>query len=171
MISSLASKWQALNVGMLILDIITKFKSQGLYIIRIKYRNTSGSGSGPLLGPLLPSLILVLWNICILLHKQATLGKHSVPSIYSAHNSRGSKYEPKYSGETNRFFSDVILLVQFRILAFYRKNVTPNYSQIQIGLIFGISTIVYCSLELYCCCCSMHHRCSKKSIFCVVFAL
>ena len=95
----------------------------------------------------------------------------SVPSIYSAHNSRGSKYEPKYSGETNRFFSDVILLVQFRILAFYRKNVTPNYSQIQIGLIFGISTIVYCSLELYCCCCSMHHRCSKKSIFCVVFAL
>ena len=39
-------------------DIITKFKSQGLYIIRIKYWNASGSGSR---SP--PSLIPALWNI------------------------------------------------------------------------------------------------------------
>ena len=53
-------------------DIITKFKSQGLHIIRIKYWNASGSGSPP-------SLIPALWNIGILLHKQATLGKHFRP--------------------------------------------------------------------------------------------
>ena len=41
-----------------------KFKSQGLYIIRIKYWNASGSGSAP-------SLIPAHWNIGILLHKQA----------------------------------------------------------------------------------------------------
>ena len=45
-------------------DIMTKFKSQGLHIIRIKYWNASGSGSPP-------SLIPALWNIGILLHKQA----------------------------------------------------------------------------------------------------
>ena len=43
---------------------MTKFKSQGLYIITIKYWNASGSG-------LLPSLIPALWNIGILPHKQA----------------------------------------------------------------------------------------------------
>ena len=41
-----------------------KFKSQGLYIIRIKYWNASGSGSTP-------SHIPAHWNIGILLHKQA----------------------------------------------------------------------------------------------------
>ena len=50
-------------------DIMTKSKSQGLHIIRIKYWNTSGSVFPP-------SLIPTLWNIGILLHKQATLGKH-----------------------------------------------------------------------------------------------
>ena len=44
--------------------IITKSKSQGLYIIRIKYWNASGSG-------FTPSLIPAHWNIGILLHKQA----------------------------------------------------------------------------------------------------
>ena len=53
-------------------DIMTKFKSQGLHIIRIKYWNASGSGFPP-------SLIPTLWNIGILLHKQATLGKHFEP--------------------------------------------------------------------------------------------
>ena len=43
---------------------MTKFKSQGLYIIRIKYWNASGSGSNP-------SFIPTHWNIDILLHKQA----------------------------------------------------------------------------------------------------
>ena len=45
-------------------DIMTKFKSQALHIIIIKYLNASGSGSPP-------SLIPTLWNIGILLHKQA----------------------------------------------------------------------------------------------------
>ena len=45
-------------------DIKTKFKPQGLHIIWIKYLNTSGSGSP---SPLIPAL----WNIGILLHKQA----------------------------------------------------------------------------------------------------
>ena len=55
---------------------MTKFKSQGLYIIRIKYWNASGSGSPP-------SLIPALWNIGILLHKQAILGKHFWPECMS----------------------------------------------------------------------------------------
>ena len=45
-------------------DIITKFKSQGPYIIRIKYWNANGSG-------IPPSLIPPLQNIGILPHKQA----------------------------------------------------------------------------------------------------
>ena len=51
---------------------MTKFESQGLHIIRIKYWNASGSGFPPCLIP-------ALWNIGILLHKQATLGKHFRP--------------------------------------------------------------------------------------------
>ena len=45
-------------------DIITKFKSQGLYTIKIKYWNASGSGFPP-------SLIPALQNIGILHHKKA----------------------------------------------------------------------------------------------------
>ena len=57
-------------------NIITKFKSQGLHIIRIKYWKASGSGNPS-------SLIPALWNIGILLHKQATLGKHFEPECIS----------------------------------------------------------------------------------------
>jgi hypothetical protein len=46
-------------------DIMTKSKSQGLHIRRIKHWNASGSGSPT-------SLIPALWNIGILVHKQAT---------------------------------------------------------------------------------------------------
>ena len=53
-------------------DIMTKFKSQGLHIIRIKYWNASGSGFPPSLSPFLR-------NIGILLHKQATGIKHFCP--------------------------------------------------------------------------------------------
>ena len=81
MISSLASKWQDFKVWMPVFqpfyemklkiskfkcwhfeasaDIITNFKSQGLYTIRIKYWNASGSGPPPFLIP-------NLWNIGIL---------------------------------------------------------------------------------------------------------
>ena len=55
-------------------DIITKFKSQGLYIIRIKYWNASGSGPPP-------SLIPTLWNIGILHCNQAKLPKHLQHSV------------------------------------------------------------------------------------------
>ena len=55
-------------------DIITKFKSQGLHIKRIKCWNASGSGSPP-------SLIPALCNIGILLHKQATRIKHFCPLL------------------------------------------------------------------------------------------
>ena len=47
-------------------DVITKFKSQGLYTINIKYWNASGSGFPP-------SLIPALQNIGILHHKKAEL--------------------------------------------------------------------------------------------------
>ena len=50
-------------------DIITKFKSQGLYIIKIKYWNASGSGFPP-------SLIPALRNIGILHYKKGKLPKH-----------------------------------------------------------------------------------------------
>ena len=53
-------------------DIMTKFKSQGLHIIRIHFWNACGSGSPP-------SLIPTLWNIGILLHWKATLGKRFRP--------------------------------------------------------------------------------------------
>ena len=47
-------------------DIITKFKSHGLYTIKIKYWNASGCGFPP-------SLIPALQNIGILHHKKAEL--------------------------------------------------------------------------------------------------
>ena len=47
---------------------------QGLYIIRTKYWNASGSGFPP-------SLILALWNIGILHYKQAKLPKHLQHSV------------------------------------------------------------------------------------------
>ena len=47
-------------------DIMTKFKSQACHVIRIKYWKADGSGS----------LIPALWNLSILLHKQATRTKH-----------------------------------------------------------------------------------------------
>ena len=50
-------------------DIVTKSKSQALHVISIKY---GGSGNPS-------SLIPALWNIGIILHKQATLGKHFEP--------------------------------------------------------------------------------------------
>ena len=53
-------------------DSITKFKSQGLYTIKLKYWNANGSGFPP-------SLIPALWNIDVLLHKQATWIKHFCP--------------------------------------------------------------------------------------------
>jgi hypothetical protein len=46
-------------------DIKTKFKSQALHVKRIKYRIAGGSENPPFLFP-------TLWNIGILLHKQAT---------------------------------------------------------------------------------------------------
>ena len=56
-------------------DIITKFKSQGLYTIKIKYWNASGSGFPP-------SLIPALRNIGILHHKKAKLPKHLQHSVF-----------------------------------------------------------------------------------------
>ena len=50
-------------------DIMTKFKSQALHIIKIKYWNAGWSGNPPF-------LILALWNIGILLHKLVTRTKH-----------------------------------------------------------------------------------------------
>ena len=61
-------------------NIITKFKSQGLYTIKIKYWNASRSGFPP-------SLIPALQNKGILHHKTAKLPKHlqqSVSNIISA---------------------------------------------------------------------------------------
>ena len=62
---------------------MTKFKSQDLYITRIKHWNYSGSGPPP-------SFIPTLWNIGILHHKQAKLRKdmqvqHSVIVIFRRH--------------------------------------------------------------------------------------
>ena len=55
-------------------DIMTKSKSQGFHIIRIKYWNASGSGFPPSLNP-------TLWNIGILLYKQAELPIHLQHSV------------------------------------------------------------------------------------------
>ena len=65
-------------------DIITKFKSQGVYIIRIKYRNASVSGFPPSFPP--------SENIDILHYKQAKLPKHLQHSVY---NIRMSTMKPK----------------------------------------------------------------------------
>ena len=94
MISSLASKCQHFKVGMPIFQpfYVMKLKTSNFkvlafcsqwryhdqiqitsfHIIRIKYWNASRSGSPP-------TLIPALYNIGILLHKQATLGKHFWP--------------------------------------------------------------------------------------------
>ena len=55
-------------------DIMTKSKSQGLHIIRIKYWNASRSGSPP-------SLISAYWNIGISFHKMAKLWKYMQHSV------------------------------------------------------------------------------------------
>ena len=57
-------------------DIITKFKSQSLYAIEIKFWNASGSDFPP-------SLINVLRNIGILHHKKAKLPKHLQHSVFN----------------------------------------------------------------------------------------
>ena len=93
MISSLASKCQDFKVGMPVFqhfmkwnwrplslkfwhfeaseDIMTKFKLQGVHIIRIKYWNARGSGPPP-----------SLWNIDIFLHKQAKRCKDMQHSVF-----------------------------------------------------------------------------------------
>ena len=53
-------------------DIMTKFKSQALYVKRIKYCKAGGSGNPP-------SLIPALWNIKFLLHIEATRAQHFEP--------------------------------------------------------------------------------------------
>ena len=63
-------------------NIVTKFKSQVLHVIRIKYENTGGSGNPP-------SLIPASCNIGILDHKQATLGKHFEPECNSKYTHSG----------------------------------------------------------------------------------
>ena len=55
-------------------DIITKFKWQGLYTIKIKYWNASGIGFPPSFIPAIP-------NIGILHHKKANLPKHLQQSV------------------------------------------------------------------------------------------
>ena len=55
--------------------MITKLKSQGLYTVKIKYWNASGSGFPP-------SLIPALQNIGILHHKKRKLPKHLQHSVY-----------------------------------------------------------------------------------------
>ena len=50
-------------------DIMMKFKSQALHTPRTKDCNAGGSGNPPF-------IIYTLWNIDILLHKQATRAKH-----------------------------------------------------------------------------------------------
>ena len=55
-------------------DIITKFKLQGLYTIKMKHWNAIGSGFPPFLNP-------TLWNIGILLYKQAKLPKYLQHSV------------------------------------------------------------------------------------------
>ena len=94
MISSLASKCQDFKVEMPFFqplyvmklktskslhfeaskDIITKFKSQGLYTIKIRYWSASGSGFPP-------TLIPALRKIGLLHHKKAKLPKHLQHSV------------------------------------------------------------------------------------------
>ena len=59
-------------------DIITKFKSQALHIIRIKYWKVAGSGNSP-------SHIPAIWNIGVLLNKKATHPKHFWPECNIVH--------------------------------------------------------------------------------------
>ena len=97
MISSLATKCQHFRLRGLqfhytkwLKNLITKFKSQGLYTIKIKYWNAGGSGFPP-------SLIPALWNIGILHHEKAKLRKHMRQSVISIHcrnsNDESSFYE------------------------------------------------------------------------------
>ena len=93
MISSLATKWQHLKLRGLTFHYMkkghfnfkvlafwsqwryySKFKSQGLYTIKIKYWNANGSGFNP-------SLIPTLQNIGNLHHKKAKMHKHMRQSV------------------------------------------------------------------------------------------
>ena len=72
-------------------DIITKFKSQGLYTIKIKYWNASGSGFPP-------SLIPALRNIGILHYKKAKLRKHLQHSVRTRRIHTGGYAQTKLLG-------------------------------------------------------------------------
>ena len=68
------SKLKSVGILKPVKNIMTKFKSQGLHIIRIKYWNASGSDSPP-------SLIPAHWNIGILHYKQAKRRKDMQHSV------------------------------------------------------------------------------------------
>ena len=74
MISSLASKGQDFKLRSLQFHfkVAEKRASQALHTTRIKYVKASGNVNPP-------SLNHALWNIGILLHKQATRAKHFDP--------------------------------------------------------------------------------------------
>ena len=81
-------------------DIITKFKSHALHVIKIKYWK-AGVSSNP------PSLIPSLWNIGILLHKQAK--RRTIMNT------------------TGRFISIILIVVRHALICGYLgSKVDPN---------------------------------------------
>ena len=79
-------------------DIMTKFKSQALRIIRIKYWNAGGSGNPP-------SLIPALWNIDILLIKRQP-GPNNMTASVGQGSKRRSYLQNKISIKQLFFWSD-----------------------------------------------------------------
>ena len=89
---------------------MTKFESQGLHIIRIKYWNASGSGFPPF-------FISAHWNIGILLHKQA---KHFGPECRSKTILDPSKLLWTWVKKQIQLWK--VIFVQFKIIWIYRRT-------------------------------------------------
>ena len=108
---------------------MTKFKAQALHIIRIKHWKASGSGN-----PL--SLIPILWNIGILIHKQATHAKHFGPECI--------------------LFWKIIYFIRKLFYYSYKKKIILFWASCSI--IIAISQTVSCEKKLHMHKCEEHIR-------------
>jgi hypothetical protein len=81
-------------------DIMTKFESQALHVIRIQYLKAGGSDN--------PSfLIPAHWNIGILLHQEATRAKHFVGECTCRWHWKCQRYADLYVQQYINSFTNV----------------------------------------------------------------
>ena len=120
------------NANVICEGSLTKFKSQGLYTIKIKYWNASGSGFPP-------SLIPVLRNIGILHYKKAKLPKHLQHSVC---NTWWFSKRLEAASKLRQHFWSVL------------SSTGPSRNaRAQLSFVEPYEWVSVCSSACYCCCC------------------